>query len=63
MTARILPDERDQAVDVVYETPKHLDWVVRKDPQLQAELNQLSGTGEELSSAVVNKVLARIKDL
>lgn len=39
MTARILPDEFDQAVDVVFETKKRLEWVVREDPKLQAELN------------------------
>jgi len=63
MTARILPNELDQAVDVVFETKKRLDWVVREDPKLQAELNQLPNNGEELSSKVVNKVLARIKEL
>ena len=63
MTARNLPDERDQALDVVYDRLHRLDWVVREDPQLQAELNKLPESGEELSSAVVNKVLARIRDL
>lgn len=63
MTARNLSDERDQALDVVYERLNRLDWVVREDPQLQAELNKLPESGEELSSAVVNKVLARIRDL
>jgi len=63
MTARILPDELDHAVDVVFKTKKRLEWVVREDPKLQAELNKLPENGEELSSKVVNKVLARIKDL
>lgn len=63
MTARILPDELNQAVDVVFETTKRLKWVVREDPKLQAELNKLPDTGEELSSKIVNKVLDRIKDL
>jgi hypothetical protein len=63
MTARILPEESDRAIDVLYEAKQRLAWVVREDPKLQAELNQLSDPGEELSSAVVNKVLARIKDL
>ncbi len=63
MTARILPDELDHAVDVIFETKKRLEWVVREDPKLQAELNKLPNNGEELSSKVVNKVLARIKDL
>jgi len=63
MTARILPNELDQAVDVIFDTKKRLEWVVREDPKLQAELNKLPDKGEELSSKVVNKVLARIKDL
>ena len=63
MTARILPNEIDHAVDVVFKSKKRLEWVVREDPKLQAELNKLSETGEELSSKVVNKVLDRIKDL
>jgi hypothetical protein len=63
MTARILPDELDHAVDVVFETKKRLKWVVREDPKLQAELNQLPNNSGKLSSKVVNKVLSRIKDL
>jgi len=63
MTARILPNELDHEVDVVFESKKLLEWVVREDPKLQAELNKLPETGEELSSKVVNKVLKRIKDL
>ncbi len=63
MTARILPDDLDQVVDVVFETNPGLEWVVQEDSKLQAELNKLRHTGEELSSKVVNKVLARIKDL
>ena len=63
MTARVLPDELDRAVDVVFDTKKRLKWVVREDPKLQAELNKLPDTSKELSSKVVNKVLDRIKDL
>lgn len=63
MTARILPSDLDQAVDVVFKSKKRLEWVVREDPKLQAELNKLPDTSEELSSKVVNKVLDRIKDL
>ncbi|RLD97097.1 MAG: hypothetical protein DRJ13_12780 [Bacteroidetes bacterium] len=63
MTARILPNELDHAVDVVFKSKKRLEWVVQEDPKLQAELNKLPETGEELSSKVVNKVLARIKEL
>ncbi len=63
MTARILPDELDQAVDVVFETKKRLEWVVREDPKLQAELNKLPNNSGKLSSKVVHKVLSRIKNL
>ena len=63
MTARILPDELDQVVDVVFETKKRLEWVVREDPKLQAELNKLPNNSGKLSSKVVHKVLSRIKDL
>jgi hypothetical protein len=63
MTARILPDELDHAVDVVFETKKRLEWFVREDPKLQAELNTLPNNSGKLSSKVVNKVLSRIKDL
>jgi len=63
MTARILPSELDQAVDVVFQSKKRLEWVVREDPKLQAELNKPPNNGEELSSNVVNRVMDRIKDL
>lgn len=63
MTARILPDERDQAVDVIFDSKQHLKWVVRKDPKLQAELNKLTDNSGKLSPTVVNKLLDRIKDL
>ena len=63
MTARILSNELDRAVDIVFGTKKRLEWVVQEDPKLQAELNKLSESGEELSSKVVNKLLKRIKDL
>lgn len=63
MTARILPDELDHAVDVVIEPKKRLEWVVQEDPKLQAELNKLPNNSGKLSPKVVNKVLARIKDL
>ncbi len=63
MSANILQNERDQAMDVAFKTPRQLDWVVRENPKLQAELNRQLDTGEELSSSVVNKVLDRIKEL
>lgn len=63
MAAKYYPDDNDQIVDVSFEPRDQFDWVVQEDLQLQDELNQLLGTGEEISTAVVNKVLDRIKDL
>ena len=63
MAAKYYPDEKDQMLDVVFEPREQFDWVVQEDLQLQDELNQLLGTGEEISTKVVNKVLDRIKDL
>jgi len=63
MSANILQNERDQSVDIAFKSPRRLDWVVRENPKLQAELNRQLDTGEELSSSVVNKVLDRIKEL
>jgi hypothetical protein len=63
MAAELYPDDSDQMVDVTFESRDQFDWVVQEDLQLQDELNQLLGTGKEISTAVVNKVLDRIKDL
>lgn len=63
MTASVLPKERDHVVEMTYESSGKVDWIVREDPQLQAELNQLSEKAKKLSPQVVNKVLACIKDL
>lgn len=63
MTARILSDELDQAVDVVFKSKGRLEWVVREDAKLQAELNKLPENGKELSSNIVNRVMDKIKDL
>ena len=63
MTANILQEERDHTLDLAYKRKKKLEWVVREDPKLQAELNKQDKNGEEISSKVVNKVLDRIKDL
>ena len=49
--------------EIAFESSQKLDWIVREDPELQAELNGLSETEEELSSQVVHKVLDRIKSL
>ena len=61
MTAHIFQNEKDQVVDVSYEAPRQLEWVVQKDPKLEAELNGLKA--KKLSPKVVNKVLNRIKKL
>lgn len=63
MAANIYPDESDQMMDIAFDSRDQFDWVVQEDLQLQDELNQLLGTGKEISEAVVNKVLDRIKDL
>jgi hypothetical protein len=63
MATNIYPDESDQMMDVAFESRDQFDWVVQEDLQLQDELNQLLDTGKEISQAVVNKVLDRIKDL
>ena len=63
MAANTYTDESDQMLDLAFEPRDQFDWVVQDDLQLQEELNQLIGSGEEISSTVVNKVLDRIKDL
>ena len=63
MAANLYSEDSDQMLDVAFEPRDQFDWVVQEDLQLQEELNQLIGTGEEISSTVVNKVLDRIKDL
>lgn len=63
MAANIYTDDSDQMLEVAFEPRDQFDWVVQEDLQLQEELNQLIGTGEEISTKVVNKVLDRIKDL
>lgn len=63
MAAKFYSEDSDQLVDVTFESRDQFDWVVQEDLQLQDELNQLLGTGEEISTTVVNKVLDRIRDL
>ena len=63
MAANMYPDESDQMMDVAFESRDQFDWVVQEDLKLQDELNQLLDSGKEISQAVVNKVLDRIKDL
>ena len=63
MAAKTYTENEDQMVDVAFEARDQFDWVVQEDLQLQDELNQLLGKGEEISTKVVNKVLDRIKEL
>jgi len=63
MSANFLPNDREQKRDLRFDTTPKLEWLVREDPKIQAELNGLSKKGQELSSKVVNKVVACIKDL
>lgn len=63
MDTKYYTEETDQMVDVAFESRDQFDWVVQEDLQLQDELNQLIGSGKEISPTVVNKVLDRIKDL
>ena len=63
MSANFHPGDRKQKRDLRFDTTPKLEWVVREDPKIQAELNGLSKKGQELSSKVVNKVVACIKDL
>jgi hypothetical protein len=50
-------------VDVVLESPRQLEWVVKENPKLQAELNGIPKNGKKVSPQVVNKVVDRIKSL
>ena len=63
MAAKTYSEKNEQMVEVAFEPRDQFDWVVQEDLQLQDELNQLLGTGEEISTKVVNKVVDRIKDL
>ena len=63
MSANILPNDREQNLDLAVEFPKKLRWVVQENPKLQAELNRLSVNGNKISPKVVNKVVDCIKDL
>lgn len=63
MSRNIRSDEHKQELDILFDAPKKLEWVVREDPKLQAELNELPKNGKKVSTRVVNKVLDRIKSL
>jgi hypothetical protein len=63
MASKTYSEEKEQMVEVAFESRDQFDWVVQEDLKLQDELNQLLGTGEEISTTVVNKVVDRIKDL
>ena len=63
MSANILPNDKEQNLDLAIEFPKKLRWVVQENPKLQAELNGLPVNGNKLSLKVVNKVVDCIKNL
>ena len=63
MTANVFSDEQDRSLELIYEARLQMDWVVREDPALEAELNDQDLKGKKVSPKVVNKVLDRIKDL
>ncbi len=63
MSANILPNDREQNLELAIEFPEKLRWVVQENPKLQAELNGLSDNGNKISLKVVNKVVDCIKDL
>ncbi len=63
MSANILQNERDQKFKIAFNPTKKMEWIVRENAKLQAELNRLPKKGEELTSQVVHKVVDRIKDL
>ena len=63
MAADRFHEAGDPTLDVAFEPRDRFDWVVQEDPQLQDELNRILDSGEKISTAVVNKVLDRIKDL
>lgn len=63
MRTKFITDEQKQGLDLAFETPQKMKWVVRENPKLQAELNGLPKNKEELSSKLVNKVVDRIKSL
>ena len=56
-------DDHKQGADMVLEAPRKLEWVVREDPKIQAELNKLPKNGKKVSTKVVNRVVDRIKSL
>jgi hypothetical protein len=63
MSANILSNGREHEFELAFESPKKLEWVVRKNSKLQAELNGQPKNGMKLSSKVVHKVVDCIKDL
>jgi hypothetical protein len=63
MSRTIHSNENKHGVDLVLEAPRKMEWVVREDPKLQAELNGLPKNGKKISTKVVNKVVDRIKSL
>jgi hypothetical protein len=63
MTANVIQKESEQKIDIALNPSKKMEWVVRDNAELQAELNRPPKRGEKISPKVVNKVLDCIKDL
>jgi hypothetical protein len=63
MSRTINSNDHKHGAEMVLEAPRKMEWVVRKDPKLQAELNGLPKNGKKVSTKVVNKVVDRIKSL
>lgn len=63
MTASIFNNEHDRVLEVSMDTTRKMEWIVKDNPQLEAELNDLDEGTRKLSPQVVSKLLDRIKDL
>ena len=63
MTANILQKESEQKIEITLNQTKKMEWIVRDNAELQAELNRPPKRGEKISPKVVSKVLDCIKDL
>jgi hypothetical protein len=63
MSRTIHSNENKHGADIVLDAPVKLEWVVKEDPKLQAELNGLPKNGKKVSTRVVNRVVDRIKSL
>jgi hypothetical protein len=63
MSRTIHSNDNKHGTDIVLDAPVKLEWVVKEDPKLQAELNGLPKNGKKVSTRVVNRVVDRIKSL